>query len=107
MKAALRAVSDTRVSDGTATDEGRVTVGLNKAPVGSVALPGNTQVGDKLIADTSGITDDDSLTRAVFRYQWQRSTDGGTTWKDIIGEIFDDYTVVSTDTAGVRLRECW
>ena len=92
------------VSDGALTDKGRVTVGLNNAPDGSVALPGNTQVGDKLIADTSGITDSDGLTKAVFRYQWQRSTDGGITWKDIIGETFDDYTVVSTDTAGVRLR---
>ena len=92
------------VSDGALTDKGRVTVGLNKAPVGSVALPGNTQVGDKLIADTSGITDGDGLTKAVFRYQWQRTTDGGITWKDIIDETFDDYTVVSTDTTGVQLR---
>ena len=85
------------VSDGALTDKGRVTVGLNKAPVGSVALPGNTQVGHKLIADTSGITDSDGLTRAVFRYQWQSSTDGGITWKDIIGETFDDYTVMLAD----------
>ena len=85
------------VSDGAATDTGAVTVGLNNAPGGSVALPGKTQVGDKLIADTGGITDSDGLTRAVFRYQWQRSTDGGVTWKDIIGEIFDDYTVMPAD----------
>ena len=91
------------VSDGTLTNKGRVTVGLNNVPGGSVALPGSTQVGDKLIADTSGITDGDGLTRAVFRYQWQRSTGGGSTWEDILGEIFDDYTVVSADT-GKKLR---
>ena len=85
------------VSDGAATATGAVTVGLNNAPGGSLALPGSTQVGDKLIADTSGITDSDGLTKAVFRYQWQRSTDGGVTWKDIIGEIFDDYTVMPAD----------
>ena len=85
------------VSDGAATATGTVTVGSNNAPGGSLALPGSTQVGDKLIADTSGITDSDGLTKAVFRYQWQRSTDGGTTWEDIVGEIFDDYTVMPAD----------
>ena len=42
----------------------------NSEPTGLLTISGTAQVGQKLTADTSGITDADGLTNAEFSYQW-------------------------------------
>ena len=42
----------------------------NTPATGTPAISGAAQVGETLTADTSGITDEDGLTNAVFAYQW-------------------------------------
>ena len=50
---------------------------VNDAPAGVPTITGIVAEDQTLTADASGISDDDGL--GAFNYQWQRSTDGGTT----------------------------
>ena len=47
-----------------------VTAKPNSPATGLPIIVGNVQVGETLTADTSGITDEDGLTSAVFKYEW-------------------------------------
>ena len=75
-------------TDGHSTAEGPLTsvataavANINDLPAGTPAITGTVQEDSTLTADTSGITDDDGL--GAFSYQWQRSTDGGSTWANV------------------------
>ncbi|MDP2578781.1 putative Ig domain-containing protein [Shimia thalassica] len=67
----------------------------NDAPVGAPEISGTGQVGETLVADTSGISDADGL--GTFALRWQR--DGS----DINGATGESYVVTGED-AGARLR---
>ena len=67
----------------------------NNAATGQPTISGTAQVGKTLTADTSGITDEDSLTDVSYSYQWIRS-DGGTD-ADIAGETASSYEVSDGD----------
>ena len=44
-------------------------------------VTGTTTEDEVLTADTSGIADADGL--GAYSYQWQRSSDGGTSWSNV------------------------
>ena len=67
----------------------------NSAATGRPSIGGTPQVGETLTADTSGIGDDDGLTKVSYSYQWV-VTDGGA-YIDISGETGATYTLVSAD----------
>ena len=76
---------------------------VNDAPTGGPAITGTTTEDQTLTADTSSIADADGL--GSFAYQWQRSTDGGSTWTQI-GGTFDARNLsveTSYDFIGVLL----
>ena len=55
---------------------------MNDAPTGfAPVVTGTTMEDQVLTADTSGIADADGL--GSFSYQWQRSSDGGTSWSNV------------------------
>ena len=54
---------------------------VNDAPTGLPVVTSTTTEDQVLTADTSGIADADGL--GSFSYQWQRSTDGGTSWNNV------------------------
>ena len=58
---------------------------------GEPTITGTAQVGERLTADTSGISDDDGLNNAVFAYQWL-SDDA-----EIGGATGSTYTLVNDD----------
>ena len=63
----------------------------NTPATGLPAISGTAQVGERLTADTSGITDEDGLDDATYRYQW---TAGGS---DIAGATDSTYTLTDDD----------
>ena len=67
----------------------------NVAPVNTVApvVSGQSLQGQTLSASTGGW----SPTPTTYTYQWQRSTDGGTTWSSISGAITSSYSVAGSD----------
>ena len=67
----------------------------NTQATGLPAISGTAQVGQSLVADTSGIDDADGLTSVSYSYQWIRSD--GTTDTDIAGATGSTYTLVSAD----------
>ena len=77
-------------TDGHGTDEvvssgaTAAVANVNDAPTGAPVVTGTTTEDLVLTADTSGIADADGL--GSFSYQWQRSTDGGTSWSNVIGK---------------------
>ena len=64
----------------------------NSPADGSPAISGTAQVGDTLTANTSGISDPDGMTGAVFTYQWLSNRDTA-----ISGATGLTYTLVYTD----------
>ena len=70
----------------------------NNAPVGTPAITGTATEDQTLTADTSGISDADGL--GPFNYQWQRSTDGGTTWSNV-GANAVDYVLDDADVGAI------
>jgi hypothetical protein len=74
-------------------------------PATGLRLTGIIAQEQPLTADTSGITDPDGAPQDgfAFRYQWQRSTDGGNTWDDIGAETDATYTL-GWDDAGHKVR---
>ena len=76
-------------------------VSANRAATGAPVIVGTSRVGETLTADTSGITDDDGLTNAVFSYQWV-SNDGNAD-TDIDGETGSTYEL-SDDDVGKTVK---
>ncbi len=67
----------------------------NSPATGLPTISGTVQVGETLVAYTSGISDDDGLTNASFSYQWQ--ADGS----DIAGATNAAYTLIDADEGKV------
>jgi hypothetical protein len=85
-----------QVSDGALSYEEAFTINatpVNDAPVGNVVITGAATENTSLIADTTGISDDDGL--GAFSYQWHR--DGG----DITDATASSYTLVDADVDAV------
>jgi len=92
-------------TDGGGTAEGPLTsiatatvTNSNNAPVGTPVITGTATEDQTLTADTSGISDADGL--GAFNYQWQRSTDGGTTWANV-GANVDIYLLGDADVGAI------
>ena len=62
---------------------------------GIPTITGTAQVGDSLTVGTSGISDEDGVTNAIFSYQWIRSD--GTTDTDIAGATNETYVIKPWD----------
>lgn len=96
---------------GIYTNEHIVKLVVNQAPV---VVPDPTLTGN--VYYTSGIVFGRSISTGTgnlptgfdsskLRYQWQRSTDGGSTWKNIEGATSGKYTPVAADMGDtVRIR---
>ncbi len=67
----------------------------NSPATGAPGISGTAQVGETLMADTSGIEDDDGLANATYSYQWVANN--GNTDTDIAGATDAAYTLVSDD----------
>ena len=67
----------------------------NNTATGQPTIGGPARVGEKLTADTTGITDADGLDNVSYSYQWV-ANDGGTD-ADISGETDATYTLVADD----------
>ena len=75
----------------------------NEPATGLPTINGTAQVGETLTADTSGISDADGMTNAVFRYQWTRWDSD--TDEDIEGATDSTYEVSDEDEGKtIRLR---
>ncbi len=72
-----------------------VDVAQNTAPTGAPAISGTAQVGQTLIALTSGIDDADGLTTAEFEFRWIRTSGGTDT--DIAHASSQSYTLGAQD----------
>ena len=71
--------------------------GPNNPASGAPGIRGTLAVGETLTATTSGISDDDGLSNAVFAYQWIRHGPADQTGSDMPGETARTYTVTSDD----------
>ena len=69
----------------------------NSAATGAPTIGGTAQVGQTLIASTSGIADADGVANATFTYQWLADD------TDISGATGSSYTVVAAD-AGKAIK---
>ena len=69
----------------------------NSLATGAPTISGTAQVGETLTANTTGISDEDGLTDAVFSYQWLADD------ADIQGETASTYTLV-TDDVGKAIK---
>ena len=67
----------------------------NTPATGLPAISGTPQVGQKLTAGTSAISDEDGLTSVSYSYQWVRSDNSADT--DIAGQTDSTYTLVAAD----------
>ena len=67
----------------------------NVSPSGLPTIRGVVAVGQTLTVSTSGITDDNGLSNAVFTYQWVKTTDGADA--DISGETGSTYKITASD----------
>ena len=72
---------------------------LTHPPVCQSAVTGTTTEDEVLTADTSGIADADGL-GAYSWNQWQRSSDGGTSWSNV-GSDAATYTLGDADVGNV------
>ena len=75
----------------------------NSPATGGPGIAGSARAGKTLTATTQGISDEDGLTRAVFRYRWIRHDFGTGTDTDIGGATGASYTVTSDD-AGQAIK---
>ena len=95
-------------SDGFAWVHGQdVTVSLKlseSSPAsGAPEISGPPQVGETLIADTTGIMDTDGLTSVSYSFQWIRVGADGTSNPVNVGADDDEYTLVAADE-GKRIK---
>ena len=71
----------------------------NSPATGQPSISGTAQVGETLTADTSGISDSDGLSSAVYRFQWLADD------ADIAGATATTYTLVDADAgAAIKVR---
>ena len=84
----IRVLAYNRNGDGAATE---ITVTPNPA-TGAPTISGTAEVGETLTTGTSGISDADGLTNAVFTYQWLSRRD-----TEIAGAISSTYTLADSD----------
>ena len=89
------AATDTSTDDETVPQTGNTgstdNSNTNTPPSGTPIIRGTPQVGETLLASTSGISDADGLTGVAYRYQW---TAGGT---NIDGATTSTYTPTPSD----------
>ena len=84
----IRVLAYNQNGDGAANE---ITVTLNPA-TGAPTISGTAEVGETLTAGTSGISDADGLTNAVFTYQWLSRRD-----TEIAGATSSTYTLTDSD----------
>ena len=71
--------------------------GVNDATTGLLEIKGDYQEGQSLIADITGIKDDDGLPNAnTFTYQWERSANN-LDWINISSATSSSYTLTNAD----------
>ncbi len=102
---ALNATTDCSAEGAICTGDGRMLSGglelvvpgppSNSAAAGAPTINGTAQVGETLIASTSGISDADGLANATFTYQWLADD------VDISGTATSSYTLVAGDVGKV------
>ncbi|TYC54434.1 DUF4347 domain-containing protein [Zoogloea oleivorans] len=68
----------------------------------TITNDGTPQAGETLTADTSALADADGL--GPFSYQWEVSTDGGTTWTSIGGATGKTYALPGDATTGTQYK---
>jgi hypothetical protein len=85
-------------SESLVSSQTAVIASVNDAPTGAPVVTGTTTEDQTLTADTSTIADADGL--GAFAYQWQRSTDGGTSWVDV-GSDASTYLLDDADVGAV------
>ncbi len=96
----LRVVVAATNPDGTAIAASAATSSVQAAPPLNTSAPavnGAARLGATLTALTGAWTP----ATPTFAYQWQSSTDGGTTWTGIIGATASTYTVAQSDVGTV------
>ena len=103
----LNATTDCSAEGAICTDDGVKLSGAlelvvpgppqNSAASGAPTISGTAQVGQTLIASTSGIADADGVANATFTYQWLADD------TDINGATTSSYTVVAAD-AGKAIK---
>jgi len=69
--------------------------GTNDQPSGTVTISGTTTQGEELTANLSSLTDQEGV--GTPSYQWQSSSDDGTSWGDISGATSTAYTLTQTE----------
>ena len=79
----------------TSTATGEVEARPNSPATGQPTINGTALVGEILMADTSGIADEDGLTNVSFRYQWISNDSGADS--EIGGATGSTYTLDSRD----------
>ena len=105
----LPATTDCSASGAVCTDADRALSNTTTATVpgpaenspatGALTIMGTAQVGETLMAGTSGISDDDGLDNATFSYQWLADD------ADISGATRSTYTLVAADEGkAVKVR---
>ena len=67
----------------------------NSPATGQPTITGTVEIGSKLTAATSGISDENGLTGATFSYQWIRSSNGSD--NDIPGATGSTYVATTAD----------
>ena len=75
-----------------ATDSAVAAPASNSPATGAPSITGTAQVGETLIASTTGISDTDGLTNVSYAYQWLTSRDA-----EIDGATSSTYTLVESD----------
>ena len=94
--------SDNRVAAARSRNSVREKVPNSRA-TGGPSITGTPLVGETLTANTTGISDSDGMTSAVFAHQWVRHDLTSATDTDIEGATDSTYTVVDAD-AGEALK---
>ncbi len=96
---------EVRYTDARGTAEGPLAsaqtgsvANVNDAPTGLPAITGSAIEDQVLTASTAGIADADGV--GGFSYQWQRSTDGGSTWNNV-GIDTSAYTLGDADVGAL------
>src|SRR5205807_445710 len=95
--------TDQESQTGSASSSASSSVANPAAPSNSVAptISGTAQDGQSLSVATNGTwTSPDTLS---YTYQWQRSSDGGSTWSKMPGATSSSYGLTHTDV-GNKLR---
>src|SRR5581483_6274455 len=87
--------TDQESQTGTANSSASASVSNPAAPSNTVApaISGTAQDGQTLSTSTGTWTSPDTLS---YSYQWQRSSDGGSTWSNISGATSSSYAATST-----------